>query len=500
MLRFRLCVKRRLGSVLWREHTSSIACSEWPTRALPSVEVAQGVAVGGAQLGQCSGVNGWGSSCGGSGGQAFGTPLQALTPIAVSDDVQCVHLAMYGGRAAIWVFLATGCGRVGYELLVSGERSGEGVLDANEGVSRERDAAVVGAEAGGFEQPSIAEPSQSPPLVSRPFADTLATESGSSLKDDSVTLPGSSESSTELGGLGFSGPDAGTGENGSNASVVTNASGQSSQATADPSSSADSLSSGSSTGATTDLGSSGITTVQVSANSPSGSSQPPSSALPQWSNDFATAFNGSSSFLALGDVTISGGTLSVWFKTGASTVQYLVSKVAFGGSYAGEFRLTIEQGKVTLRVEEPAIYQVQSAGVVTDNQWHHVAAVFNPGLMLYVDGVQEAAVDVVSRSGISASGISLELGRNNALWDSYFQGSLDEVSLYSQQLSASDIAEIYNLGSPLDLSTLPTAADLVHWWRMGDGDTSPAIGDGVGGWHAVMVGMDGSNFVTDVPH
>jgi hypothetical protein len=173
--------------------------------------------------------------------------------------------------------------------------------------------------------------------------------------------------------------------------------------------------------------------------------------------------------------------------------------VLFGGSAEGEFRLILASGQLVLRTESPATNEIPGDGMVADGLWHHVVATFNPGLTLYVDGVQQAATNTSSTTGIEVAGAVLEFGRNNALLDSYFGGLLDEIALYDVRLSNAQVAELYNQGAPADLQALTTGGSLVHWWRLGEGDTAPLLQDVVGAADATMVNMDATNFSSDVP-
>ena len=56
---------------------------------------------------------------------------------------------------------------------------------------------------------------------------------------------------------------------------------------------------------------------------------------------------------------------------------------------------------------------------------------------------------------------------------------------------------MYNSGAPTDLSSYSTPP--THWWRMGDGDSSPTITDQVGSYNLTMTNMDSADIVTDVP-
>jgi hypothetical protein len=83
-----------------------------------------------------------------------------------------------------------------------------------------------------------------------------------------------------------------------------------------------------------------------------------------------------------------------------------------------------------------------------------------------------------------------------------FRGHIDEFSIYNKYLSNAEVTEIYNSGTPNDLSALSTSANLQHWWRMGDplGQPSyPTIADTVGSLDVNMVNQSDTDITTDVP-
>ena len=61
-----------------------------------------------------------------------------------------------------------------------------------------------------------------------------------------------------------------------------------------------------------------------------------------------------------------------------------------------------------------------------------------------------------------------------------FVGNIDEVSVWSTALSSGDIASIYNSGTPTNLNDHSAAANLISYWRMGDGCASPSAQGGCG--------------------
>ena len=79
-----------------------------------------------------------------------------------------------------------------------------------------------------------------------------------------------------------------------------------------------------------------------------------------------------------------------------------------------------------------------------------------------------------------------------------FGGNIKDVSLFTTTLSETDIARIYNEGTPGDL----TSEDgLFAWWRMGDGtgDSHPTISDQIGSLDLTMNNMESGAIVEDSP-
>ena len=96
---------------------------------------------------------------------------------------------------------------------------------------------------------------------------------------------------------------------------------------------------------------------------------------------------------------------------------------------------------------------VDSTVGYNDGVWHHAAATISmaTGSALYVDGSLVAS-NSSATTGQNFTGWWL-IGQNNLrTWPSspasyYFNGQIDEVSIYNHPLSAADIASIYNAGS-----------------------------------------------------
>jgi hypothetical protein len=183
--------------------------------------------------------------------------------------------------------------------------------------------------------------------------------------------------------------------------------------------------------------------------------------------------------------------ISAWVKTGSSGWKGILNKknnvaaVYTGwdiGTYNGQLfcSLVADWGSTAM-----AAYTL---GVtINDNQWHHVVATFDgagtvAGTSLYIDGEAEVvtmfAYDNLGTASIQNSepvriGNMPVNGPGTCWWD----GGIDEVSLWNKELTSDDVEEIYSLGNPKPLNLHSAVANLVSYWRMGDGDNGAGVPD-----------------------
>ena len=74
--------------------------------------------------------------------------------------------------------------------------------------------------------------------------------------------------------------------------------------------------------------------------------------------------------------------------------------------------------------------------------------------------------------GTTTNSSVLALGTNISGSGSRFNGNMDEFSIHNVELTSSEVTEIYNLNNgtiDLQSGSGQISADLVSWWRMGDG-------------------------------
>ncbi|HTK39361.1 MAG TPA: LamG domain-containing protein [Patescibacteria group bacterium] len=173
----------------------------------------------------------------------------------------------------------------------------------------------------------------------------------------------------------------------------------------------------------------------------------------------ALSFNGTSQLVSVGG---SAGfqstkhTLEAWIKTtSTSSTMGVVTK-------GGDFWLGIDFNKVAIYDWNTGTTCSASTVSVGNGAWHHIAATLDSGVtngsLIYVDGVQVKACTwtQTSQGGSTAIGAAAA-----SPWGQYYNGSIDEVKIFSGTLSPSQIKAEYSAGSAGSTAGLSFATDVV---------------------------------------
>lgn len=151
-----------------------------------------------------------------------------------------------------------------------------------------------------------------------------------------------------------------------------------------------------------------------------------------------------------------------------------------------------------------------------DNNWHHIVVSYDGGttgsssgsinnyysrFKIFIDGNIQTTINSNNNYGYS-SGLNaskMQIGRTGAsFWSLRNNCKVDELAIWDSDQSA-NVSDIYNSGTPFDLSTLTDKPR--HWWRMGDGDTYPFLQDSGTAANCIfqMYNMTSADIVSDVP-
>jgi hypothetical protein len=231
---------------------------------------------------------------------------------------------------------------------------------------------------------------------------------------------------------------------------------------------------------------------------------------PSFNNTYSLAFDGVDDYLNCGVISTFQNTanfsVSCWLKVpNLSANNFFIGTYTSGSNAIYAYITT--GGEVVFNLNN-AYQRLSGTGtpLLIDN-WYNIVLVYDgtlgtsDSLLIYINGIL--------RSGGVTAGIPATTGTNTGVTylggigggNGRFTGDLDEVAVFSSALSGTDIADIYNSGTPTDLNTF--AVTPVSWWRNGDpnGQASyPTItDDGSASNDGTMTNMIATDIETNVP-
>jgi uncharacterized protein YaiE (UPF0345 family) len=205
---------------------------------------------------------------------------------------------------------------------------------------------------------------------------------------------------------------------------------------------------------------------------------------------FESMFQSSFSISGWGKLNNTSG-LKFWFGVNVSgTSRY---QLYFSGSTLYSF---IQSGGTS----GDTLNSNSSSASFTD--WFHVCVTYEQSganliQKMYINGsFVDSGTTSTDLSNWSNTSQDMLIGSRNTTGQYVWNGLMDELAFFDSALSSSDVTAIYNSGSPTDLTNL----NPIHWWRMGDDDSSTGttITD-QGSGSADLALTNGPTFSTNIP-
>ena len=220
---------------------------------------------------------------------------------------------------------------------------------------------------------------------------------------------------------------------------------------------------------------------------------------------------------------------STWAFTGSNQTYMPFGCVSSGGwglRFTNDFAATVTEFKALIRVSdvgggvagyiEPSAGAGFSATLRALTGWHYVSLTYNKATgvgSIELDGVQKGTANAVAGADIAYHGITnrpLMFGADaftNTTGQDFFEGNIDEGSVWDKTLTSAELLAVYNGGVPINLlsntGAYVSSLDLQGWWRMGDptGQSSyPTIlDDSVNSNNATMTNMVAADIESIVP-
>jgi hypothetical protein len=194
-------------------------------------------------------------------------------------------------------------------------------------------------------------------------------------------------------------------------------------------------------------------------------------------------FDGSDDYVDIGAIstnfTTADFSIQAWVKTDRGVAQGILLKSDGDGTWdESDFHLYMTSGGDVNWVGWGRDY-ISGNESINDGKWHHVVVVWDysgtgttgTGKM-YVDGTDATGASSYNADGNDLNSNKLYIGKdNNSETGIYFDGSLKEIAIWSQALTASEISSLYNSGSGKTATTVQTDK-VVGYWELDEGSGS----------------------------
>ncbi|RWY47874.1 LamG-like jellyroll fold domain-containing protein [Mucilaginibacter gilvus] len=182
-------------------------------------------------------------------------------------------------------------------------------------------------------------------------------------------------------------------------------------------------------------------------------------------------------------------TISAWFNTTTTTGGLIVGfSSQTNGQAQHDRKIYMDNaGKLYFGVYSGATNTIVTAGTYNDGNWHHVVATLSAanGTRLYVDNTLQAFnasfIAAEPHNGYWLIGGPYVNGWPNAPTSNYFTGKIDDVSVFSTEMTAAAVAASNNVnqigaygpvcvGSPITIYS-PTITGATYSWKDPNGTT-----------------------------
>ncbi len=220
-----------------------------------------------------------------------------------------------------------------------------------------------------------------------------------------------------------------------------------------------------------------INTANASSDRPDGSA-PHSMAefyaydhdLSSFSDNKSFDFDGANDYLSgSGQLAAAGtmktsGSVSVWVKLDSMSANGFIAHWAAEEGTNNQILLLWNNGSGVIRGNVKfggtANTADSGSGLENDGNWHHVVLTWMSGskssanniVRIYIDGSQTDSDAIGNTWNDAADPAFFSVGRNEILDNSYFNGHINDLALFSDVLTSSEVTAIYNEGAPKDES------------------------------------------------
>jgi len=152
----------------------------------------------------------------------------------------------------------------------------------------------------------------------------------------------------------------------------------------------------------------------------------------------------------------SQGSISAWiFPTAITGVPLIVNKGNFNTDRNG-YMLGLSGGKPFFELANAsAVNQLTVNQTLSTSTWYHIVITWDgSNIKGYVDGTLITTISQTVNATSSGINLSMFAGWDGTTYDGFhFLGTIDEVALFNDDLTATQVSTIYNSGTPLPFAS-----------------------------------------------
>ncbi len=223
--------------------------------------------------------------------------------------------------------------------------------------------------------------------------------------------------------------------------------------------------------------------------------------------DFAARFDGTTGYVEVPHndaFLLDQGSIVVWiYPEDVNGFRVFLSKDASSFGTGGGLSMLAYGPWVLVRLRSVSNSYLVFSTPITSKMWHQVVFTFGPqGMKLYVDGALTGSNPYAGGLGPSsggagnfepwAIGAGTHASRSQSVepLQAFYRGIIDEVTVFSQQLSDLQVQELYNASLPNYTSLIDAylANSPVAWWRLSETPGAKTAVDAVGNNDGTYVG------------
>ena len=200
--------------------------------------------------------------------------------------------------------------------------------------------------------------------------------------------------------------------------------------------------------------------------------------------------------------------VSAWINITATTSQGIVTKYGSSTSLR-EWLFYTTGGKIRLLLWSGSTNNIAtSSTVLSTNTWYHVVCTYDgrggstayDGINIYLNSILESVTtNGGSYTAMSNTSQPVQIATHSG--GSFLDGSISNVSIWNTELTSTQVTELYNNGTPSNLSSHSATSNLISWWKLDASDTYDSstgnwtIEDHAGSNYGTSSGMSQANLV-----